>query len=587
MAAQPTDPLLRLPNEIVLEILLHLPTSSLANLQSCSRPWRSFIEAQADYIYSSKVPSTAPYPHEDVQPSEGPDGYRTWMQSVKSKETFRSAYYSDIRNWKDYARRRTTLLNNWKGAGSLDRLPRTREYLMEISNPVWRFRIDWTDRFIITSGEHGGIKVIDLDGASVLWENREVKRHAHIDYANGVLVWDRDPETMEVWKRDAEAERQADAAASRFHRVEFEAFGARRSVCFRRVALLHHGVQLRGFHVRGSTLLAVSHEGKAFVYDLSEDEPMAMSQLTMNIEPEARGHLFQDESVALFSYESKGFRFYSKLTGNYMGMLHPMRLDELLPPEHFFHVRHELPPPRSLTELEPFHISYNPSYNPNAAAPLTINPGRLQPGSIVLRNRTTTDIVRMIDDEWGSGALWHNWMVGLSKAGRVLICSDWQASIRSLEAAKRNTVMFECAQTKVDPERFNIGGWLSVKHGRCIWEIDNHIYLLHLPIEESKEPLAYRMSNARLFAFPAIADVRLPCPISCMSIHEDCIITTYARARWHHTAAYPTFAENGPMFISQKTIRVIDFVPPSNEEDKREPDGYIDADLSLAMHGSS
>ena len=83
------------------------------------------------------------------------------------------------------------------------------------------------------------------------------------------------------------------------------------------------------------------------------------------------------------------------------------------------------------------------------------------------------------EDEWGAGMLFGNLMVGFSRAGRVFICSNWRQAIESSEKLIANSVVVEC---ETDGSSFDLGGWLSVKDHRVMFEIEGSIYIIALSL---------------------------------------------------------------------------------------------------------
>ena len=81
------------------------------------------------------------------------------------------------------------------------------------------------------------------------------------------------------------------------------------------------------------------------------------------------------------------------------------------------------------------------------------------------------------DDEWGAGLISGNLMVGISKAGRVLICSNWREAMKSDAKFKDNTSIIECENNE---ENFTLGGWLSIRDNRILFEILDKVYIVSL-----------------------------------------------------------------------------------------------------------
>ncbi|UZJ51078.1 hypothetical protein CBS101457_000398 [Exobasidium rhododendri] len=72
----------------------------------------------------------------------------------------------------------------------------------EVGRDVWRIKIDPIAKVLISSGQRGGIRVVDISTGEVLWRlDRHMTRNfPHIEYDRGHLVFDRVGHGIEVWK---------------------------------------------------------------------------------------------------------------------------------------------------------------------------------------------------------------------------------------------------------------------------------------------------------------------------------------------------------------------------------------------------
>lgn len=616
-------PLPSLPPEIILEILDRLPISSITRLEQCSKNWQTFLRDQHARVWSRQIPSTAPWPIIDTSRQQTEQGWADDRHARTSNTLSRSLY--DVQDWKEYCKKRTLLQRNWRGGARAERseqtnherppspptwysrsgrrstsslsagLPfwrtdpftrRIREglsmssqaesaksnvppgcYLRDVPNGdenaekdlyklprikqstytlvegrlVWRFRPDFDRRFILTTARHGGLQVIDMDSSStILWSLPDILPFAHLEYDKGWAVWNNDSDGLEVWQCMDDGEDHG---------------------AFKHITTLRHSHQIRGFHLVYPTLCIVSTDGRAFVYDLSQ-APGQMLQIDFAIETDARGHLFQYEDVVMYCFEKKGYHFHTKATGEQLGILDPKKMGANLPVSQLYHIKHDFPTvcgiPKYFVQDGP-HDTYasrieqavgeslrrrrHAETTPLRAGPIdeTVN-GPLKP---------------LEDDEWGAPSLWYNWMVCISRSGRTLLCSDWRGALQSEYRAAECTTIIECHKTGED-FRFDFGGWLSVAHGRVMWEIDDWVYILHLPLHPDE-----KLGDVPIWCIPGVADATFSNPISFMGLYEDCLMTTYTSIRVSDQRG----PDNFPRLTHTKTVRVVSFEPPGQDDD--------------------
>jgi hypothetical protein len=91
---------------------------------------------------------------------------------------------------------------------------------------MWRFKVDGEQRTIITTHFNGGLQVSAIDEDTVLWslpsvsfklapriissllqflQKSEVCTFAHCEYSDGFLVFTREDETLDIWRRTRDA----------------------------------------------------------------------------------------------------------------------------------------------------------------------------------------------------------------------------------------------------------------------------------------------------------------------------------------------------------------------------------------------
>ncbi|KAJ5758814.1 hypothetical protein N7520_005970 [Penicillium odoratum] len=488
------DPLAIFPPEIVLRILDFTPVSTLASLTATSTAWHEFIDVtHREAIYSS-----------DSKTSHPPGTTRD-LSFLSSAGSF-SKSFEGTTSWKDLCKRQKILARNWA-----DSCPITQETVLQVGNdPVWRFRPDFKRRFFVSTSHSGGLNVTDMDSGCILWRlpstldrgGNAVRPYAHLEYQDGMAVFDREGDAVEVWQADVD-----DAPRGEF----------------RRIAVLNHECQTRGFQLSYDTLCVVSNEGQGFVYDMKQRPPHLVTHL--KIEPNAVGHLDQNKDVVIYSVGARGYHIYDKASGNYLGALHPSCTTNK------YHIR---PPPSSSRSASaalagarhgPNHRAL-PSGPPrkDCLTPLKILTGPLSPPP------SDPEHVWHGEDEWGAGMLDGDLFVGFSRAGRVFICSDWRKAIQDENGFTANTSIIEC---ETDGSSFDLGGWLSVRNHRVMFEIQDRVYVVALD-DRNKIPTGDPPCRAS-YALLTSSAPQLAVPVSFMTLCDDAIMTTFTTLGWRQT----------------------------------------------------
>ena len=470
------DPLIVLPPEIVLRILESTSISALASLTAVSKAWHVFIDViHQDAIYSSESKTAQP-----------PGGSRDF--SYLSDNTSFSKIFDKPTSWKDVCKRQTLLARNWA-----DPHPVTRESVLQIGNdPVWRFKPDFKRRFFVSTSQAGGLNVTDMDSGKIIWrlpstldsDDEAVRPFAHLEYQDGMAVFDREGDAVEVWQTDLEGTKRGE---------------------FRRIAILNHECQTRGFQLSYSTLCVVSSEGQGFVYDMTERPPKLKTHL--EIEHGGVGHLDQCRDAVAYSMGLQGYHFHDKESGAFLGGLQPSHCTE----------KYHIDAPSAGSPVTPIHRAF--SFGPprrNCLTPLKVERGPLTPPEDPAH-------IWHHDNEWGAGMLQGDLFVGFSRSGRVFVCSDWRKAIHDQANLAAHSYIIECES---DGAAFDLGGWLSVRDHRIMFEIQDRIYIVALDddnkIQDAENPAraSYSLSTS--------STSRLAVPVSFMGLYDDAIMTTYA-----------------------------------------------------------
>jgi hypothetical protein len=472
-----TDPLVLLPSEIVLRIIEYATLSSVASLTQLTRTWHAFIdETHQDAIYSSH------------SKAEKPANTKTFDFIDDSLDYYK--YYSNIQSWKDLCKRQTLLSRGWKRER-----PVTRESTIQIGNdPIWRFRPDFKRRIFLSTSQMGGMNVTDMDSGKVLWrlDADTVRPFAHLEYENGTAVWDREGDAVEIWRTDID---DADLARGEF----------------KRVAVLEHDRQTRGFQLTDNTLCVVSSEEKGYIYDLS-GEPQLLREI--DIEDGAVGHLDQGSDVVAYSLGDKGYHFFEKTTGASLGILHPKHTKNVY---HIAHPKSQLDCRLGVGSVGRASDTYPPQFpGKNRTVPLQIQKGKLPPRGLVANTP-------LEDDEWGAGMLDGDLFAGVSRGGRVFVCSDWRKALASKAGFEEVTANLECDS---DGSTFDLGGWLAIRSHKLMFETQDRAYIVGLNDDDTIK--AHDENPQRpSYAYATSSAAQLAVPVSFMGIYDDCVMTTY------------------------------------------------------------
>lgn len=300
--------------------------------------------------------------------------------------------------------------------------------------------MDWKRRFIVSTSMSGGLNVVDLDTGNLLWRlsGDQVKPFAHLEYENGMAVFDSDENRLEVWTTD--------------HPNQLRAV-------FQRTAIIPHDCTIRGFQLSDRTLCVVSNQGRGFVYDMSFHSPQLRTHF--EIGEDAVGHLYQDSEVVMYCMGERGYHFYDKTSGALLGVLEPAQV------QRFYHIP---PPEERQNDAEPSE----------RLLPIEIHDGTFENSSLVSPELNRSRI-KLENDEWGAGILSGSQMIGISHGGRMFVCLDWKSAIQHRDSIGSGSYIIECGGQ--DPDyNVHVGGWLSVRDSRALFEIRGRIYVISFDV---------------------------------------------------------------------------------------------------------
>ncbi|RAL08944.1 F-box protein [Aspergillus homomorphus CBS 101889] len=524
------DPLTVLPPEIILRILEFTSIPALASLTAVSKAWHQFIDVtHQEAVYAVAFANSKPF-----------------GQSARLENTTFSKLLEGKHPCKDLCKRQALLARNWA-----ESQPVSRESVLQVGNdPVWRFRADFKRRIFISTSHAGGLYVTDMDTGANLWrlpstldrDEDAVRPYAHLEYQDGMAVFDREGDALEVWQADEE--------------------GAKRGE-FRRIAILDHNCQTRGFQLSYGTLCVVSTQGQGFVYDMTQRPPKLITHLM--IEPDAVGHLDQSQDAVIYSMGPRGYHVYDKTSGSFLGALQPSLCTEK------YHIN---PPVTGTTSTRAAFagladaVRQGPvqsKYREGPSRKDNLVPIKVEKGPLPLP--TDPEHVRNLEDEWGAGMLHGDLFVGFSRAGRVFVCSSWRKALESETGLAEHSDLIECES---DGSSFDLGGWLSVRNHRVMFEIQDRAYIVALNDKDRVQDVDCPARGSYSLVTSSVA--HLTVPVSFMALYDDAIMTTYTTLAWRQTlpnipGVPPLPADQGPARIfPTKAIRVLSLAPIFNSK---------------------
>lgn len=304
---------------------------------------------------------------------------------------------------------------------------------------------------------------------------------------------------------------------------------------FRRVALLHHDTETRGFQLSYDTLCVVSTEGEGFVYDVPPACPETPVSLRthLQIARGAIGHLDQAQEAVMYSMGPDGYHFHDKTSGDLLGALRPRSVSQL----QVYHVVHPNTFASDASNIVDIiggfggilstqtGLPFGPQNNAERLTPMTVGQGPLDWDlRWVDSEEEALHIVPPLDeDEWGAGMLNGNTMVGVSRGGRLLVCWDWHRALQHPQDLAATAAIVECEPS--GERSFDLGGWLSIHETvggkRVLFEVKERIYVLSLGDEGRLE------LGRPAFAVAQSIAPQITVPVSFMALYDDCFMSTF------------------------------------------------------------
>ncbi|KAI5117611.1 hypothetical protein M0805_001211 [Coniferiporia weirii] len=179
-----------LPPEILLNVLGYCSIQTICSLQLICKDFNDFVKENETAVYHA-----AALLHGFIEPE----------QLLRDAHVnYPGSWLDGLRGWKDLCQRWFQVETNWEGRGETPR----ETTLKRTGDDVHRIKVDERQnaRFVITTHQNGGLRVTCMDTDTVLFAlaKRYVRHHAHCEYENGFLIFDRlHPHALEVWRLES------------------------------------------------------------------------------------------------------------------------------------------------------------------------------------------------------------------------------------------------------------------------------------------------------------------------------------------------------------------------------------------------
>ncbi|KAI5832332.1 hypothetical protein K523DRAFT_298387 [Schizophyllum commune Tattone D] len=182
--------ILSLPTELALHTLLFVDLQTIYNIQLVCKAWAEFIQVNESTVYHNVAASQNLIPSPSTLLEDLPRWY-----SLRSLE--------GVANWKAFCRRRVDIRRSWRG-----RAPAKSSVYTATGTRVHRIKVDELYGYVITTSADGGLQVTDIVEDEVLWAlpKTHVRAWAHVEYADGFIIFDRRDGHKEIWRRASDAQ---------------------------------------------------------------------------------------------------------------------------------------------------------------------------------------------------------------------------------------------------------------------------------------------------------------------------------------------------------------------------------------------
>ncbi|KAL1746317.1 hypothetical protein HDZ31DRAFT_62340 [Schizophyllum fasciatum] len=186
--------ILNLPTELALQTLEFVDLHTVHNLQLVCKLWAEFIRVNESTVYHNVAAG------QGLIPSQS-----TLVEDLQRWYSPRSLVA--VTDWKQFWRRRVGITRSWQG-----RMPARPAIYTATGTHVHRIKVDELAGYIITTSADGGLRVTDMEEDRVLWAlpKNYVRGYAHVEYADGFIIFDRRDGHKEVWRRAEDAQNCTD-----------------------------------------------------------------------------------------------------------------------------------------------------------------------------------------------------------------------------------------------------------------------------------------------------------------------------------------------------------------------------------------
>ncbi|ORY56308.1 uncharacterized protein BCR38DRAFT_478749 [Pseudomassariella vexata] len=247
--------------------------------------------------------------------------------------------------------------------------------------------------------------------------------------------------------------------------------------------------------------------GQGFVYGMTKNPPLLSTQI--DISKGATGHLDQDQDIVMYSMGECGYHVYGKQSGTFLGNANITRCT------NYWHIKNNAHAPDDID-----HESQDSFSNDFPVTSTRKNGRRRQsrPNLARLPGRPTCpeSLSRMTN-----GVL--AWFLATSLWASRKAVECWFVLVGNSLLRDRGDLVSEVSiliECEFNVAGFDLGGRLSVKANRIMFEVDGRIYIVALDYKGRPSGSSYSISTASTDLEHAGV------PVSFMALY-DCIMSTY------------------------------------------------------------
>lgn len=207
----------------------------------------------------------------------------------------------------------------------------------EVGRDVWRIKVCPADNVLISTGQRGGVRVVDIETGRILWrlDNRLTRRFPHVEYDRGYMVLDRIGHgNFEVWSA-------------------LSLDGQERRGAFELYATLNSPRPIRALRFQYPYLGVASQDGHVLFWDVPQKKLVQTISLegTPHVQANVNYIDFDDDWVFLVGVGAMCFSVLSRSTERVVFSLAEY-LKKQLPPPRTFVLQAEEDPSGSLNNVD-------------------------------------------------------------------------------------------------------------------------------------------------------------------------------------------------------------------------------------------